>query len=105
MAFCTTLGPDYCETNAGYLAAGAIIHMDDSDQSVQEAACLVMEALAAKKPDAVKAEVLKVKDRFRSKHYCDRVLAACVPVAAAGGGGAAAAAPTGLSLQDMELDA
>jgi hypothetical protein len=27
--------PDYCETNSGYLAAGVVIHMDDSENSVQ----------------------------------------------------------------------
>jgi len=27
--------PDYCETNAGYLAAGVVIHMDDPEMSVQ----------------------------------------------------------------------
>ncbi len=44
---------------------------------LQEAACVVLEALAAVKPHVVAAEVNKVHDRFRSKHYCDRVLAAC----------------------------
>ncbi len=38
---------------------------------------MVLEALAAHKPHPVRMEVLKVRDRFRSKHYCDRVLAAC----------------------------
>ena len=44
---------------------------------LQEAACNVLEALAARKPGPVQAEVLKARERFRSKHYCDRVLAAC----------------------------
>uniref|UniRef100_A0A7S3R359 Stalled ribosome sensor GCN1-like HEAT repeats region domain-containing protein n=1 Tax=Dunaliella tertiolecta TaxID=3047 RepID=A0A7S3R359_DUNTE len=75
--FCTTMNADYCETNSGYLAAGVVIHMDDSEMSVQEAACSVLEALAARKPHPVRLEIMKVRDRFRSKHYCDRVLAAC----------------------------
>jgi hypothetical protein len=44
---------------------------------LQEAACGVLEALAAVKPSLVTEEVSKVRDRFRAKHYCDRVLAAC----------------------------
>lgn len=43
----------------------------------QEAACAVLETLAVKKPHPVQVEIMKVRDRFRSKHYCDRVLAAC----------------------------
>ncbi len=68
---------DYCDTNSGYLAAGVVIHMDDSEAEVQEAACAVMEALAAVKPAVVAGEVRKVMERFRSKHYCARVLEAC----------------------------
>ncbi len=34
----------------------------------------VMEALAAAKPAVAEAEVRKVQDRFRAKHYCERVL-------------------------------
>lgn len=75
--FAATLPANYCDTNSGYLAAGVVIHMDDSDAAVQEAACSTLEALAAVKPQAVAAEVNKVKDRFRAKHYCDRVLQAC----------------------------
>ena len=48
---------------------------------LQEAACNVLEALAAVKPKVVAAEVGKVRERFRSKHYCDRVLAACAVAA------------------------
>ena len=54
-----------------------MIHMDDSNSEVQEAACRVMEALAAVKPAVVSAEIGKARERFRSKHFCDRVLAAC----------------------------
>lgn len=43
----------------------------------QEAACSVLLEAAAMKPGVTGAEVRKVRDRFRSKHYCDRVLAAC----------------------------
>jgi hypothetical protein len=43
--------------------AGIMIHMDDSEPSVQEAAAGALEALAAKKPVAVRDEVLKVRVR------------------------------------------
>ncbi|KAG2432604.1 hypothetical protein HXX76_008944 [Chlamydomonas incerta] len=76
-AFVRAAGPAYCDTNSGYLVAGVIIHMDDSDPAVQEAACAVLLEAAAAKPGVTGAEVRKVRDRFRSKHYCDRVLAAC----------------------------
>ncbi len=33
--WCDTLPAEYCETNAGYLAAGVAIHMDDADVGVQ----------------------------------------------------------------------
>lgn len=77
VAFARTMQTDYCDTNTGYLASAVVIHMDDSDLTVQEAACGVMEALAAAKPAVIRSEVGKVRERFRSKHYCDRVLAAC----------------------------
>ncbi len=54
-------GAAYCNTNSGYLAAGVIIHMDDSDARVQDAACSVLEAQAAHKPAVVAAEVNKVR--------------------------------------------
>lgn len=69
--------PSYCSTNSAYVVQGVLIHMDDSNAEVQEAACSVLEALAAVKPAVVEAEVGKARERFRSKHYCDRVLAAC----------------------------
>ncbi|GFH12478.1 uncharacterized protein HaLaN_08181, partial [Haematococcus lacustris] len=59
VAFCCTLDPGYCETNAGYLAQAVIIHMDDSEPAIQEAAAEVLETLAAKKPVAVRDEVFK----------------------------------------------
>jgi hypothetical protein len=59
--------------------------MDDSDTAVAEAAASALVALAGVKPAAVAAEVNKVRERFRAKHYCDRVLAA---VDASGGGAA-----------------
>lgn len=68
---------DYDDTNTGYVAEGVIIHMDDSDPGVQEAACKVMEALATAKPAAVAKEVRKVQERFRSRQCIARVLAAC----------------------------
>jgi hypothetical protein len=45
--------------------------------AVQEAACSVLETLAAVKPGPTAQEVEKARERFRSKHLCDRVLAAC----------------------------
>lgn len=48
----------------------------------QEAACGVLLAVAALKPAVTATEVRKVRDRFRSKHYCDRVLTACEKVEA-----------------------
>lgn len=76
-SFARSLDASYCDTNSGYLAAGLLIHMDDGDTAVAEAAAAAMEALAAAKPGAVAAEVLKARGRFRAMHYCDRVLAAC----------------------------
>lgn len=43
VAFVSSAGPSYCPTNSGYLAAGVILHMDDSDTHVAEAACQVRE--------------------------------------------------------------
>lgn len=74
-AFVAAAGPGYCPTNASYLAAGVVIHMDDSDPAVQEAACAVLEALVGTHPRQVEAEVGKVRPAFRAQHYCDRVLA------------------------------
>ncbi|KXZ49991.1 hypothetical protein GPECTOR_18g147 [Gonium pectorale] len=83
-AFVAAAGPAYCDTNSGYLVAGVVIHMDDGDAAVQEAACSVLLAAAAAKPAVTAAEVRKVRERFRSKHYCDRVLAACEAAAKGG---------------------
>lgn len=67
----------YCNTNTAYVIQGVVIHMDDSNAGVQEAACQVLEALAVVKPSVVSVEVGKARERFRSKHFCDRVLLAC----------------------------
>ncbi|KIY98309.1 hypothetical protein MNEG_9655 [Monoraphidium neglectum] len=85
-ALAASLPPSYCDTNAGYLAAGLVIHMDDSDPAVQEAAAAALEALAAVKPGPVAGEVWRARERFRAKHYCDRVLAACSSSSGDGGG-------------------
>ncbi|KAF6256970.1 armadillo-type protein [Scenedesmus sp. NREL 46B-D3] len=77
VAFVRSAGSSYCSTNSGYLAAGVVLHMDDGDKQVAEAACQVLEALAVTKPAVAAAEVRKVQERFRARHYCDRVLAAC----------------------------
>lgn len=77
VSFARSLPPFYCDNNSGYLAAGLVIHMDDADSAVQEAAARALEALAQVKPGPVAAEVEKARGRFRAKHYCDRILAAC----------------------------
>jgi hypothetical protein len=41
VAFVASAGSSYCSTNSGYLAAGVVLHMDDGDQEVAEAACQV----------------------------------------------------------------
>jgi hypothetical protein len=41
VAFVQSAGSSYCATNSGYLAAGVVLHMDDSDTQVAEAACQV----------------------------------------------------------------
>lgn len=41
VAFVQCAGSSYCATNSGYLAAGVVLHMDDSDPQVAEAACQV----------------------------------------------------------------
>ncbi len=41
VAFVQSAGSSYCSTNSGYLAAGVVLHMDDGDQAVAEAACQV----------------------------------------------------------------
>lgn len=41
VAFVRSAGSNYCSTNSGYLAAGVVLHMDDGDQAVAEAACQV----------------------------------------------------------------
>ncbi|WIA31178.1 hypothetical protein OEZ86_001183 [Tetradesmus obliquus] len=74
--FVRAAGSSYCATNSGYLAAGVVLHMDDGDQEVAEAACQVLEALATTQPAVAAAEVKRVQGRFRACHYCDRVLAA-----------------------------
>lgn len=42
--FVAAAGPSYCATNSGYLAAGVVLHMDDPDADVAEAACQVRRA-------------------------------------------------------------
>jgi hypothetical protein len=74
----------WCATNAGYLAAGLAIHMDDGDADVAGAAAAALEALAGPAPAAVAAEVGKARLRARAVHLCDRVLAACGALAGPG---------------------
>ncbi len=75
--FASTAGPGYCSTNSSYLASGMLIHMEDSDPAVQEAAYSALEALARVKPGEVEAELSKVEARFRCRHYVERLHAAC----------------------------
>jgi hypothetical protein len=71
----------------------------------QEAACTALEALAEAKPEAVRLEVAKVRDRFRNKAACDRVLAACMASRQRTPGAAQGPAPgTGLTAGSMQLD-
>ncbi|KAG2487828.1 hypothetical protein HYH03_013545 [Edaphochlamys debaryana] len=85
VAFVRGAGGGYCDTNTGYLVGAVALHMDDSDAGVQEAACSVLLAAAALKPRLVGAQVAALRPRFRSKHYCDRVLAAAQEAADAAG--------------------
>ena len=68
------LTSDYCDTNAGYLLKGVLIHMDDTNPAVQEAACRVVERLAKAKPQVVRSGLHEVRDQHRSTTWIDRVL-------------------------------
>ncbi len=68
------LGEDYCETNAGYLLKGVLIHMDDTNPEVQEAVCRPVEKLARLKPQVARAHLNEVRDQHRGVTYIDRVL-------------------------------
>lgn len=76
-AFVATMPVDYCPTNSGYFVSSLLIHMDDSDQRIQEAVYKIVEGVARKKPDVVETEIEKVKCRFRCKQYCDQALLVC----------------------------
>ena len=69
-------------TNVGYLLKGMLIHMDDANPDLQEAVCAAVEELARAHPAVVRAEVGQVRDKHRSKHFCDRCLAAAAAAAA-----------------------
>lgn len=62
---------------AGQLAAGVLIHMDDGDPAVAEAAYGVLEALAAVAPGAVRERVAAAAGAHRHRALVARVLAAC----------------------------
>jgi dynein assembly factor 5 len=68
------LTSDYDDTNTGYLLKGILIHMDDTNSSVQEAVCRVVERLAKVKPMVVRSGLHEVRDQHRSTVYLDRVL-------------------------------
>jgi hypothetical protein len=51
-----------------------IIHLDDSDASVQQAVLHALRELQLKKPAVIRAEVEKVYDSFRSKHLLAELL-------------------------------
>jgi hypothetical protein len=87
-AFARSLPPGgYDTANAGYLAAGLAIHMDDGDTAVAAAAASALKALAAAAPGPVAAEVAKALPRMRARHLAEGVLAA------AGGSGGGAPGP------------
>ena len=75
-AFFSTLSSDYDDTNTGYLLKGMLLHMDDANESVQEAVCQAAFMAKKVKRAAVVAAVEEAKLRHRSSKYCDRVLAA-----------------------------
>lgn len=73
-AFCDEALPTYDDTNAGYLLAGMLVHMDDANPQVQEAVFGAVGAAAGVKPAVVREEVQKVQQRHRTPIYCERVL-------------------------------
>jgi len=87
--FVEASGSRFDETNAGYLVKGILIHMDDSNAGIAEAVCGAVTAAARVWPAAVRREVTEVRDRFRSKVMCDRVVAQCDRSQAEGAGGGA----------------
>lgn len=77
VAFWEATPADYCDANSEYCAAGVVVHMDDPDARMQEAACRVLEAAARRKPKQVREVVQQARHKHRAPHYCDRVVAAC----------------------------
>lgn len=65
------------DSNLTYLINGMLVHMDDTDQSIQEAVCLTLTTLAALRPKLVKHLATQVQHLHRSKLYSTRVLTAC----------------------------
>lgn len=65
------------DTNMSYFINGMLIHMDDTDQSIQQAVCGVLETLAGYRSVLVAQAVSNVQRLHRSDAYTARVLAAC----------------------------
>ncbi|KAI3431621.1 hypothetical protein D9Q98_004670 [Chlorella vulgaris] len=65
------------DAGATSLTSTLLIHVDDPDASVAEAACTVLEQLAAARPNAVKPLAEAVAGQHLRHAYMDRVLAAC----------------------------
>lgn len=71
------------ENAAAQLAATLLLHMDDAEPEVQEAACGVVEVLARRAPGgaaAVRELAAALVGVHRGRAYLDRVLAACGPL-------------------------
>lgn len=69
----STLEPSAAEQ----LASTVLVHMDDANPAVCEAACAALEGLARHFPDAVKERTAAAVGVHRRREYLDRVLAAC----------------------------
>ena len=76
-AFCHSCQSCLDDTNTCYLITGMLIHMDDTDQVIQEAVCRVMEVLAGFRPKLVTQAVNKAQQLHRSDTFTSRVLLAC----------------------------
>lgn len=70
--------PSLLEKNAlRALACKVLVHMDDENLEVQEAACNVLQSLAALAPEVIQECAHAAKGVHRSTIYLEKVLAAC----------------------------
>jgi hypothetical protein len=70
-----------------YFIAGLIIHLDDNDKDVRQAAFEPLLELAHKKPNVLALEIKKVYDGFRAKELLSKLLDVCHKVIATTDGG------------------